>query len=218
MFRKVFYLLLVFTLIAFMVSCSKSDKSESESTTQVAGQRSAAPEAATQYAGNIRLTGLQDYGRYAKTITLNNVIEIKNVKIQEGRRGKFVAFPRRQAGDRWYDYVNLSDRSLGDVLLDAVENSKISEVDEETTLDITDVKVRKHDSGNLKGFVEVLIDNSIWLKSLQLRDGKHGLWVAYPRHQKEFGDDKGEWENLIEVSDPLKKAIQDKVIAVYKSM
>lgn len=51
-------------------------------------------------------------------------------------------------------------------------------------MNITEVKIKEFDKGNLKGFVDVTFDNCFVVKGLKIMSGQNGLFVSMPSQEK----------------------------------
>lgn len=200
--------LLMIGLLVFAFACSKSEST-----------KKAAPAAKKMikskdapYEGKIKLTSVTEYGKYGKSIVLNDIIEIKNVQIKKNRKTgeKFVAFPRRQ---KKYSYAKIkrNAKALGKSLAVAIESEKVA-TEFTKDLAITDVRINaRRDQGSFRGFAKILIENSLTLDSFKILESKKdkSLWVASPSQKKpKWSKAKGEYENIIYLKD---KAFSDKV-------
>ena len=196
MLRKSLSLLMI-GLLVFAFACSKkeADKKAAPTAKKVSKSKGG------PYEGKIKLTGVTKYGKYGKTIILNDLIEIKDVKIKKNRKTgeKFVAFPRRQ---KKYSYAKIkrNAKALGKSLADAIESEKV-ETEFTKDLAITDVRINaRRDKGDFRGFAKILIENSLTLDSFKILESKKdkSLWVASPSQKKpKWSKAKGDYENII---------------------
>lgn len=79
-------------------------------------------------------------------------------------------------------------------------------------MNITDVKIRLKETGQLKGIASITIDDAFVVHDIRVSEGKKGLFVAMPN--KKYSD--GEYRD---VAHPIKKEVrdmlQDAVLAKY---
>jgi len=82
------------------------------------------------------------------------------------------------------------------------------------TLDVAVERVYRYNGeGSLKAFVDVKVNDALVLKGLRVVSGKTGLFVSMPRTQ---GKD-GKWrDNIVPVSEELRRQINDTVMAAYQ--
>lgn len=61
---------------------------------------------------------------------------------------------------------------------------------------VKEVRVNLFEKDSLKGFAEATLDCGMIVKSMTIRDGAKGLWVAMPQRTKKVGE-KYEYEDSI---------------------
>ena len=88
-------------------------------------------------------------------------------------------------------------------------------------MEVEITKWRSMNDGNLVGFADVLIDNTIEVRGCALRKGKEGaLWIAVP--SRKYNDETGQTKWVGHVgfpSDEHYKSFQDKAVkAVTQQM
>lgn len=78
---------------------------------------------------------------------------------------------------------------------------------------VTKVVVRKYESGSLKGFATVTLDDELVLTGLKIVNGKKGLFVAMP---SEAGADDKYYDIYYPVNQDLRNKIEDAVLDEYE--
>lgn len=73
---------------------------------------------------------------------------------------------------------------------------------------------RLPESGHLKAFVDIGVNNELVIKGLRLIDGKKGLYVSMPQEQ---GKDNRWYDQVVCRQSSLYETLSDKVITHYKS-
>jgi stage V sporulation protein G len=82
-------------------------------------------------------------------------------------------------------------------------------------MNITDVKVFKRDSNQLRGFATIIIDDSFVVKNIKIIQGKNGLFIAMPSYKLKNGEYKDVAHPLnTETRDHLEQLILDKYNAI----
>ncbi len=57
-------------------------------------------------------------------------------------------------------------------------------------MNITDVKVVKRDSKQIRGFASIVIDDSLIVKNIKIIEGRDGLFIAMPSYKLSSGEFK----------------------------
>ncbi len=82
------------------------------------------------------------------------------------------------------------------------------------TMEITVKRVHKFEnSGALKGFADIAINDVLIIKGLRIVEGKKGLFVSMPQTQ---GKDNRWYDSFYPVSAEARQQIQEEVLAAYK--
>lgn len=68
--------------------------------------------------------------------------------------------------------------------------------------------------GNIKAFVDIVVNESLLLKGLRIIEGKRGLFVSMP---KEKGKDNRWYETIHPMSNELKDEISNTVLSAYNN-
>lgn len=80
-----------------------------------------------------------------------------------------------------------------------------------------DVKVeriyRLESDTSLKGFADVVIDESILIKGLRIVNGKKGLFIGMPQ---ELGKDGKWYSKVVCLNDDIKQKLTDVVMSAYE--
>jgi stage V sporulation protein G len=71
---------------------------------------------------------------------------------------------------------------------------------------------RFENSGALKAFADITINDVLVVKGLRVVEGKNGLFVSMPQTQ---GKDNRWYDSISPVSAEARQAIQDEVLAAY---
>lgn len=209
--KKVIFYSLIIGLFLFIVSCSKSNQQVPAGTDTAAVSAGQPADQTSNYTGKIKISKIEKEGEFYN-ITLNDLIEIKKVEVKDGNSGKYLAFPKLEGK---YNCIFIKDKALNKSLTDAVLQNK-TEKNSPKDLSITDIKVKKFDkSKSMKGVVSVLMENAIEFQSFKILERKKsGLFVANPSERKKEGYG---YENVVYIREPLKKMLEEKILAAYKN-
>ncbi len=77
---------------------------------------------------------------------------------------------------------------------------------------VTKVKVKKFESGALKGFADVEFEGVLTIKGFKIMDGKDGLWVGNPSQENKKD---GKYYDTIFVDKGLKGEIEAEVLSSF---
>jgi stage V sporulation protein G len=79
-------------------------------------------------------------------------------------------------------------------------------------MNITDVKVVRRESNQLRGFATIIIDDSFVVKNIKIIQGKNGLFIAMPSYKLKNGEYK-------DVAHPLntetRTQLEEMILAKY---
>ncbi len=164
------------------------------------------PEAPKEY--TVKVTGKEDLGNGLYKITLNNQIELIDVKIRDDGS---VVFPYSTSNDKKYYFIWFDDIELMKHIKKSIANGDLATDADE--LELTGVDFKYLDRKTLKGFGKVQFNNSFWINSFPLFvGGKRGDGISMPSVK---GDD-GKYHSKIEIPDSaLKEKIETKIIQKY---
>ncbi|MCK4665308.1 septation protein SpoVG family protein [Candidatus Dependentiae bacterium] len=164
------------------------------------------PEAPKEY--TVKVTGKEDLGNGLYKITLNNQIELIDVKVRDDGS---VVFPYSTSNDKRYYFIWFDDIELMKHIKKSIANGDLATDADE--LEITGVDFKHLDRKTLKGFGKVQFNNSFWINSFPLFvGGKRGDGISMPSVK---GDD-GKYHSKVEIPDAaLKEKIESKILQKY---
>lgn len=147
----------------------------------------------------------------AYELTFNNAIAVRNVTIKSGANGEFLAFPQRDDGGQYWDYVTL-DRAIGAQLLAQVKAGKSESGAASLTLSGVKIKKLEGAQGKTKAFVQFEFNGgALKVLSWSLVEGKSGLFLGTPREKS--GND---WVDLVfPVDKAFRETLQQAALAEY---
>ena len=67
-------------------------------------------------------------------------------------------------------------------------------------------------NGAVKGFADIVVNDSLLLRGLRVLDGKNGMFVSFPREQ---GKDKRWYETVHPITKEAREQISQTVIEAY---
>ena len=77
---------------------------------------------------------------------------------------------------------------------------------------VTEVRVKKYEKNNVKGFATITLDNQLVVSGLTILDGKNGLFVSMPQNKSTDGKYH---DNVFPLSKELRQEITNSVIDAF---
>jgi stage V sporulation protein G len=94
-----------------------------------------------------------------------------------------------------------------------VNRPQLISTEEESTVEITEVRVTLRDEPKLKAFVNVTFDNSFVIRGLKVINGTKGYFVSMPSRKRNNGTHQ---DIAHPINNEMRRLIEDKVLAAYE--
>ena len=169
---------------------------------------------------NLWITSVEKTAPNVFSITLNNTIVIKEVKLKKTKIGQReiinLEFPTYVSKHgKVYPQINILDKTLQErivkVITSFMPEKPISEV-KQPEFKINKFSVYNKSKSNLKVFASVLFENSIEIEC-KIMKGKYGVWVAWPA-RKDVSTNK--WVQQVGfISEEYKKKLEQSLLSKY---
>ena len=85
---------------------------------------------------------------------------------------------------------------------------------EESTVEISEVRITLRDEAKLKAFVNVTFDNSFVIRGLKVINGTKGYFVSMPSRKRKNGTHQ---DIAHPINNEMRRMIEDKVLAAYEN-
>ena len=95
-----------------------------------------------------------------------------------------------------------------------VNRAQIISTQEESTVEITEVRITLRDEAKLKAFVNVTLDDSFVIRGLKVINGTKGYFVSMPSRKRKNGTHQ---DIAHPINNEMRRMIEDKVLAAYEN-
>ena len=75
---------------------------------------------------------------------------------------------------------------------------------------------RMDDHGNLKAFVDIVVNNCLTIRGLRIMSDPKGDWIGYP-HKTYQNNGQTKYSPIVEVAEGLKKQIRELILKEYEN-
>lgn len=80
-------------------------------------------------------------------------------------------------------------------------------------IEITDIKIMPKSSGHLRAFVNITVNNSLYINGLKIVEGANGLFVSFPSRES-----NGKWFDVVApTSREIRGLITQKILEEYSN-
>lgn len=172
-----------------------------------------APAESGKAAEGFSVTDVRELSEGMYSATLNGVLVFADLEIRDAGGAKKLYFPKSASrGGRAFDIVKFEDVSIPRAIKEAILSRKTTKLEKPVSIPITAVKVKKHESGALRAFIDVTFGDVFTVYGMKVMDGKNGLWVAWPAVKE-----GSEWRDMVfPITKEFREEISVKVIGEYE--
>jgi len=160
------------------------------------------------------------------TLTINDCIVIKNIRLVQGKNKKlFISMPRYKTMDQdghevWKDiaYAHTVEarKEIEEAVVEAYKFELEKWLNTQETIEVSGVKIVNKD--NLKGLATIRVDG-VTIKSIKILEGEKGLFVSMPQYKTTDQDGNEVWKDIVYPTNKWQReTITSKVLKMYEQV
>ncbi len=141
------------------------------------------------------------------SVELDGAVLVKGITFEDGR----IVLPYSVSGESKYYFLWANEIKFLNFLGDGIQKKSVA--GKGPLPSITEIKIKKYESGALKGWAEVELNGEYWIKSIPIFMSQRGNNIGEPSVKVE-----GRYVPKVEfINEEWKKLLQEKIFAKFNS-
>ena len=170
----------------------------------------------------VYITSVEKLSANEYSITLNNLVIIKEIKLKKTKIGQREVFNLElptyisKAG-KAYPQITILSKDLNERILKAINTQTAEKMPDdvgELSFKINKYSPYKRSKSSLKVFASVIFGDSVEIEC-KIMEGKRGPWISWPSRKEETS---GKWEKqVVFKSKDYQKRVEEELLTRYKT-